>query len=175
MEAIHVFDPPKRYNCLLCGENHLTEASLNMHISEVHRQNLVDTKRQPEPEADIADTCLPVCLDASKNPNNQHNCRKCGKALSQICPYNMEDTNSENPMRRVHRILFCLAPLVFTCTLCGKNTKSEMSLDCHTRSVHGPRPKPNLKQYVNDDGDFDGEDDSDNDEDWKASKEDERL
>ena len=50
-----------------------------------------------------------------------------------------------------------------------------MALDCHTRSVHGPRPKPNLKQYVNDDGDFDVEDDLDNDEDWKASKEDERL
>ena len=80
MEAIHVFDPTKWYNCILCGENHLTEASLKTHISEVHRQNLVDTKRQPEPEADIADTCLPVCLDASKNPNNQHNCRTCGKA-----------------------------------------------------------------------------------------------
>ena len=130
MKAIHVFDPPKRYNCLLCGENHLTEASLKMHISEVHCQNLVDTKRQPEPEADIADTCLPVCLDASKNPNNQQNCRKCGKALSQICPYNMEDPNSENPMRRVHRNSFCLAPLVFTCTLCGRNAKSEMALDC---------------------------------------------
>ena len=56
-----------------------------------------------------------------------------------------------------------------------QNAKSEMALDCHTRSVQGPRPKPNLKQYVNDDGDFDVEDDSDNDEDWKASKEDERL
>ena len=52
---------------------------------------------------------------------------------------------------------------------------SEMALECHTRSVHGPRPKPNLKQYFNDDGDINVEDDSDNDEDWKASKEDERL
>ena len=50
-----------------------------------------------------------------------------------------------------------------------------MITDCHTRSVHGPRPISNLKQYVNYDVDFDVKDDLDNDEDWKASKEDERL
>ena len=48
-----------------------------------------------------------------------------------------------------------------------------MIIDCHTWSVHIPRPKPSLKQYVNDDGDFDVENDSDNDKDWKASKKDE--
>ena len=46
---------------------------------------------------------------------------------------------------------------------------------CHARSVHGPRPKPNLKQYFNNDGDFDVEDDLDNDKDWKESKEDECI
>ena len=46
--AIHVFDPPKWYNCILSGENHLDEASLKTHINEVHCQNLVDTKSQPE-------------------------------------------------------------------------------------------------------------------------------
>ena len=50
-----------------------------------------------------------------------------------------------------------------------------MIKDCHTRSVHGPRLIPNNKQYSNYDVDFDVEDDLDNDEDWKASKEDERL
>ena len=90
MEAIHVFDPPEWHNCILCGKNPLTEASLKTHISEIHGQHLVKTKHQPEPEAEVSGTCLPVCLEASKNPNPQHNCRKCGKALSQICPCNIE-------------------------------------------------------------------------------------
>ena len=64
-------------------------------------------------------------------------------------------------------------PLIFTCTLCGKHAKSEMALECHIRSVHDPRPKPNLKQYLTDDAGIYVEAYSDNDKDWKASKEDE--
>ena len=45
-----------------------------------------------------------------------------------------------------------------------------MALECHIRSVQGPRQKPNLKLYFTDDGDIDVEDDLDNDEEWKASK-----
>ena len=55
MEAIHVFNPPEWHNCILCGKNHLTEASL---------------------KTEVSGTCLPVGLEASKNPNPQHNCRK---------------------------------------------------------------------------------------------------
>ena len=82
--------------------------------------------------------CWSVCVELRKSTNPMHICSLCKLPLSQICPCNKEDPNSDNPMHRVHiRKEFCDVKISFPCNECGKIAKSKESLQCHM-NVHHP-------------------------------------
>ena len=62
------------------------------------------------------------------------------------------------------------------CPMCGKEAKNEKYLEYHIQVIHTKQPeKPNLKEIMDEDGDIDGINDSFNDENWKKSREDEKI
>ena len=73
------------------------------------------------------------------NPQTLHRCRYCSTAVSQICPGNVEDPESDNPQHRVHsRKELCIAKpsQEIFCDKCGKKAKDMEALECHKAAVH---------------------------------------
>lgn len=78
--------------------------------------------------------CSIICCALRKSKSPQHRCHTCGVAVSTICHCNTQDLNSSNEQHRVHRHI--CAGLQLTCKLCGKVSKSEEALKCHTQTIH---------------------------------------
>ena len=88
-------------------------------------------------EAQTKVACMQVCKDAKDLEKPQHRCRFCKSPVSQICPCNIEDPQSDNPQHRVHKTKdLCNSQQIFKCKDCQKIAKNEEALKSHMYAVH---------------------------------------
>ena len=89
-------------------------------------------------------SCMQVCKETQLLENPQHKCGFCKTAVSQICPCNIEDPESDNPQHRVHKTKdLCKSKKVFQCKVCFKTAKNEDALKSHMYALH---PKYNCDE-----------------------------
>lgn len=120
-------------------QNVQEEVEENYVIQETQEETLTETTSEETHDEETQDNCLPVCRELRKSSHPMHRCRYCSAAVSQICPCNEEDPESDNPQHRVHtRKELCIAKPseeIF-CDKCGKKAKDIEALECHKAAVH---------------------------------------
>ena len=87
--------------------------------------SVVVSMNEESEEAQTKVACMQVCKYAKDLEKPQHRCRFCKSPVSQICPWNIEDPQSDNPQHRVHKTKdLCNSQQIFKCKDCQKIAKN---------------------------------------------------
>ena len=113
------------------------------HVEETLDNLLLEDWSENTKETQSNKPCLQVCMDLKKSNNAMHKCKYCLIAVSQNCPCNVEDPDSDNAMHRMHKSRdLCGPSREKTCPRCGKKAKLDAILKCHMEAFH---PKYNCE------------------------------